>query len=127
MVERTTRSTLKGAIPLPKLIGHDDPFADCDGCFLRERTGGVCPMVRGSSAQSAPDSAVLYAAMLEDAGTVPSFTELVCRDAVHTGALPAAMVFSPDLSLAYSVHPDPPKEVPDALAIRVAIPARTSR
>jgi hypothetical protein len=103
------------------------PFSDCDGCFLRERTGGVCPMVRGSSPQPTLDSAVLYAAMLEDAGMVPSFTELVNRDAVNTGALPAALVFSLDSSLAYSVHPDPPKEVPDALAIRVAVPARTSR
>jgi hypothetical protein len=119
---------LEPTVPHP----FTSPNHPCRGCFLEQQRGGrVCPAAReihglpdvGAERRAAP----LHAAILRDASPAPSFTELVHRDAVNTGPLPAAMVFSLDSSVAYSVHPDPPKEVPDALAIRIAIPARTSR
>jgi hypothetical protein len=103
------------------------PFLDCEGCFLRERTGGVCPMaremVRARSPQAQHRAEALHAAILQDAGTMPSFTELVRRDAVsHTGALSAAV----RLLLAAPVAVDAPGPRKEA-KVRVLIPSRASR
>lgn len=106
---------------MPKLIRRTDPFADCDGCFLRERTGGVCPMVRQGPPDQSEEAERLHGLLLQEGGAVPSFSALVLGEAVsQTGELPAAIRLLPALSVAYSVHPDSREEVSDAEAIRVA-------
>lgn len=110
---------------MPKLIGPADPFEDCRGCFLRERTGGVCPMVRQGPPDRTHAAERLYALLLQEAGAVPSFGELVVSDATsQTGELPASMRLLPAVSVAYSVHPDSREEVSNAEAIRVAAARR---
>lgn len=59
----------------------------CEGCALQEsRDGRVCPAA--SDAYGLPDvaaerhAAALHAAIVADAGRIPSFAELVRRDAI---------------------------------------------
>jgi hypothetical protein len=53
-----------------------DIEAACAGCFLNERTGGVCPM-----AIDAYHLEVLRTAVVEEAPTTTSFAELARQDA----------------------------------------------
>jgi hypothetical protein len=72
-----------------------DHLASCDHCYLCDVVGVCCATI--SPAQRAQleagDSAQrerLYAAITQDAGTVPSLPELMRRDARHSRALSAA-------------------------------------
>jgi hypothetical protein len=102
-----------------------DPFADCDGCFLRERTGGVCPMARGSSPETQRKAERLYALMLNEAGTVPSFSELVRADAVRqAGMLPATTQVAFPARAVVLLPAGSRKEIPDVQAIPVVARGR---
>jgi hypothetical protein len=102
-------------------MSRRDPFADCDGCFLRERTGGVCPMARGSSPETQRQAERLHALMLLNAGTVPSFSELVRADAVRqTGVLPATTQAALPARSVVLLPDGSRKEMPNVQAIPVA-------
>ena len=102
-------------------MSRRDPVADCDGCFLRERTGGVCPMARGSSPETRRQGERLHALMLLNTGTVPSFSELVRADAVRrAGVLPATTQAALPSRAVVLLPAGSRKEIPDAQAIPVA-------
>jgi hypothetical protein len=64
--------------------------AACLGCFLHERTGGVCPAARDLEAERRAEE--LRVAVRQDARTILSLSDLVCRDAERhrsTHTLPA--------------------------------------
>jgi hypothetical protein len=97
-----------------------DPFADCDGCFLRERTGGVCPMARGSSPETQRQAERLHALMLLSTGTVPLLSELVRADAVRqAGVLPATTQAALPSRAVVLLPTGSRKEIPDVQAIPV--------
>jgi hypothetical protein len=101
--------------------------AYCSGCFLHERTGRTCPMVRGGydpeAAETRRRAAALHAAVLQDAQSSPTLAGLVHSDAAKPAGLPAAVRLG--LLLPAPVDPlahDSRKEVRYA-----AIPRRTAR
>lgn len=102
---------------------HD---AYCTGCFLHERTGATCPMVRGGynpeAAEARRRAAALHAAVLQDAQSSPTLAGLVRSDAAKPAGLPAAVRLG--LLLPAPLDPvfhDSPKEVLHG------IPARSTR
>ena len=93
-----------------------DPFSHCDGCFLRERTGGVCPVARemGLENHEAQRRAkALHAAVLAEAPNVPRLIELVRQEAEqrHRGLLAAAQAALLAGPVPSPIH-EPRKEVP---------------
>jgi hypothetical protein len=104
-----------------------DVDVGCSGCFLHERTGRTCPMVRGGydpeAAEARSRAVALHAAVLQDAGGSLALTELVRSEAGAPAALPAAVRLG--LLLPAPVEPlshESRKEVRHA-----AIPRRTAR
>jgi hypothetical protein len=76
----------------------------CSGCFLRERTGGTCPMVRDAydpeAAETRRRAVALHHAIVRDAKTEIGLRELVQRD-----GLPAAR---PSIPLSLSAAANEP-------------------
>jgi hypothetical protein len=95
--------------------------AACSGCFLHERTGGVCPMARDggfAAVEALRQAAVLRTLVLAEAPDVPSLIELVRLDAA---ALPSGAQRTPSplalpAATAQPIHTDSRKE-----ATRVAL------
>jgi len=90
----------------------------CDGCFVYERSGGVCPMARHAYGLESPAEArrraeVLRAAVVQDSKTAVSLSELVRLGASHP-RLAGLLLPSP---IAEPIPTDSRKE-----AIRVAAP-----
>jgi hypothetical protein len=98
--------------------------AACAGCFLNERTGGVCPAARNLEAerQAKRQAKELHAAVLRDAGTIPSLPELVRLEARQ---YPVGLVAASRLGLLATPLTDP---IPDSRKepANVAVP-RTLR
>lgn len=83
----------------------------CLGCFLQERRGGrVCPAAREVHAldnlEVQRDAEALHAAILRDAGTIPSLGELVRLEA-HQYPLRLAAAFRLGLLAVPSADPVP--------------------
>jgi hypothetical protein len=76
----------------------------CSGCFLRERTGGTCPMVRNGydpeAAEARRRAVALRHAIVQDAKTEIGLRELVQRD-----GLPAAPPSAPLALPAGAIQP----------------------
>jgi hypothetical protein len=96
--------------------------AACSGCFLYERTGGVCPMVHGdglAAAEAGRQAAVLRALVLAEAPDVPSLTELVRLDAARSvGALRVPSRLALPAATAQRIPDDSRKEVTRAALSR---------
>jgi len=87
-----------------------DIDAACAGCFLNERTGGVCPMAREAYGLES-----MRAALRNDPKGAPVLVELVRRDAVAKAMAPGRALL-PATNQTVSLEPE--KEVCRAYVAR---------
>jgi hypothetical protein len=103
-----------------------DVEVGCTGCFLHERTGRTCPMVRvgydPEAAEARSRAVALHVAVLQDARSSPALTELVRSDAAKPAGLPAAV----RLGLLMTAPVDPRSHDSRKEVSYAAIPRRTA-
>jgi hypothetical protein len=98
-----------------------EPICPSD-CFLYERTGGVCPMVRDdglAAAEAARQADVLRTLVFAEAHDTPSLIELVRLDAARSaGVLRVPSRLALPVATAQPIPDHSRKEIPNVISAR---------